>query len=87
MHPLYTAREMARTLRDDRIAASQIKEHMPVSELIETIGLTDEVLGRHLERGRSFHELVELLELDIDEVISHVVTHYPGRVKSALDDR
>lgn len=40
--PLYAARELARQLRDDRISAGQIKEYIPVAELIEILGLTEE---------------------------------------------
>jgi hypothetical protein len=49
MNPMYVARDLARQLRDDRIATSQIKEFISVAELIELLDLKDEDLLEYLQ--------------------------------------
>jgi hypothetical protein len=49
MNPMYVARDLARQLRDDRISSAQIKEFIPVSELIELLGLSDAELLEYLQ--------------------------------------
>ena len=49
MTPMYVARDLARQLRDDRISASQVKEFIPVHELIDLLDLKDEELLKYLQ--------------------------------------
>lgn len=86
MHPLYAAIEMANTLRDDRVAASQIKEHMSVDELIETLGLTNAELAAFLSKSEGLYEVLSAFDKDKDELVRYVVTNHRAQVEWALED-
>lgn len=49
-HPMVRARELGNDLRADRVAAGQVKEHVPVQELLELLGITDEELNHEVAR-------------------------------------
>ena len=49
MTPMYVARDLARQLRDDRVSVSQVKEFIPVHELIDLLDLKDEELLKSLQ--------------------------------------
>jgi len=51
MTPMYVARDLARQLRDDRVSASQVKEFIPVHELIDLLDLKDD-RGHQTKRRR-----------------------------------
>lgn len=49
-HPMYVSRELARQLREDPVASAQIREHIPIAELVQLLGLTGDDLFLYLRQ-------------------------------------
>ena len=52
MHPMLVSKELARSLRDDPVATSQLKEQMSVDELMEMLNIPDGDLAEYINKHR-----------------------------------
>lgn len=61
MHPMLVSKELAKLLRDDPVATSQLKEQMSVDELMEMLDIPDGDLAEYINKHR--RELLKELNL------------------------
>jgi hypothetical protein len=52
MHPMLVTKELVRSLRDDPVATSQLKEQMSVAELMEMLDIPDGDLAEYISKHR-----------------------------------
>jgi hypothetical protein len=52
MHPMLVTKELVRSLRDDPVATSQLKEQMSVAELMEMLDIPDGDLAEYINKHR-----------------------------------
>jgi hypothetical protein len=48
-NPIYRANALAKALESDRIAAAQIKEHIPVIRLLQLLDITEEDIVKAMQ--------------------------------------